>query len=152
MDKTRDGYDIPLVGNEKGSIRMYTEETSQSGLIQPDGISSERVQTVDSNSSQSRLVRRRILNNRKRIVNDVACFFAVFGFILMIIETELFIAHVHDKTDVSSIVLKSIISVTTVILIALVLWYHKIHLTVYKYANGIEVSLLIFKLFTLTLS
>ncbi len=142
MDTSRDGYDTPLVGNAKGSLRMYTEETSQSGLIQTDG-ASDRAQISDNSSSQSRLAKRRKLSNKKRIVNDVAFSFALLGFLLMIIETELFIAHVHDKTDVSSIVLKSIISVTTVILIVLVLWYHKIHLTIYKTANGIEVSNLI---------
>lgn len=60
--------------------------------------------------------RRELLHRRRRIV-DTEFTLAMIGIVLMVVETELFISYGMEKVSTASIVLKTIISITTVILL-----------------------------------
>lgn len=59
--------------------------------------------------------RRELLHRRRRIV-DTEFTLAMIGIVIMVVETELFISYGMEKVSIASIILKSIISITTVVL------------------------------------
>lgn len=67
-----------------------------------------------------RLLRRKKLIEWRRWIIDVQFGVAVFGIVLMIIETELFIADHISKSGVVSFYLKLVISISTVILLIMI--------------------------------
>ncbi|XP_061616619.1 small conductance calcium-activated potassium channel protein 1-like isoform X2 [Phyllopteryx taeniolatus] len=70
-----------------------------------------------------RLVRRRALFLRRQRLNDCALAVGIFGVVMMVMETELSWS-IYSKSSVYSLTLKSIISVSTIILLGLIVAYH----------------------------
>ncbi|KAL3858994.1 hypothetical protein ACJMK2_009263 [Sinanodonta woodiana] len=73
-----------------------------------------------------RLELRRKLIQRRRWIVDMEFILALTGIVLMIIETELVIAHKMTQSDTLSVCLKSTISATTVVLLICICWYYYI--------------------------
>ncbi|XP_061787496.1 small conductance calcium-activated potassium channel protein 1-like [Nerophis lumbriciformis] len=84
-----------------------------------------------------RLVRRRALFLRRQRLNDCALAVGIFGVVMMVMETELSWS-VYSKSSVSSLVLKSIISVSTIILLGLIVAYHCCEVQLYVHDSGAE--------------
>lgn len=59
------------------------------------------------------------------------CYFGLFGVILMIIENELCFRDIHHLKTTSSFLIKILISITTVILVYLVIYYNRLTLIHY---------------------
>ena len=55
----------------------------------------------------------------------------MFGIIIMVIENELSSAGVYNKEDVMSTGLKTLISISTVVLLVLIVAYHMLEIQVY---------------------
>jgi potassium intermediate/small conductance calcium-activated channel subfamily N protein 2 len=66
------------------------------------------------------------------------CFLGLFGIALMIIDNEITFATDDDKDTVINWIIKLIISCSTVILIGLVLYYHKLDLKLYCIRNSVD--------------
>jgi hypothetical protein len=66
------------------------------------------------------------------------CFLGILGIILMIIECELTFNLIDHKDTTFSFLLKATISFTTIILVGLVFYYHRIDLTLYCVDNSID--------------
>jgi hypothetical protein len=66
------------------------------------------------------------------------CFLGIFGIILMIIECELSFNGIDHKNTTFSLLLKATITFTTIILVGLVFYYHRIDLTLYCVDNSID--------------
>jgi len=66
------------------------------------------------------------------------CFLGILGIILMIIECELTFNLINHKDTTFSLLLKATISFTTIILVGLVFYYHRIDLTLYCVDNSID--------------
>lgn len=66
------------------------------------------------------------------------CIIGVFGIILMIIENEFTFNRVDHKDTTFSLLLKSTITFTTIILVGLVFYYHRIDLSLYCVDNSID--------------
>lgn len=79
-----------------------------------------------------RLAQRKELFRRRRNVSDVAFVTALVGIILMIIHTELIVGKVNGYTNasVAATVLKVFITLSTLDLIGMVIWYHLIDVKV----------------------
>jgi hypothetical protein len=78
------------------------------------------------------------------------CFVGLFGIILMIIETEIVFTQIDQKDTRISWFIKLMITVSTIILICLILLYHRLDLTLYSVNNCINdwrVGLTITKVF-----
>jgi len=63
------------------------------------------------------------------------CAVALLGIILMIIENEITFTQINDRDTPASWSLKLIITISTIILIILVLIYHRLDLTLYAVIN-----------------
>ncbi|VDP39149.1 unnamed protein product [Schistosoma mattheei] len=73
-----------------------------------------------------RLHWRKIFNERRRKLADYSLFFAVMGILLMVFELEMIMAKVYLRTSIYSILVKSLISASTLILVGLTLVYHAV--------------------------
>jgi hypothetical protein len=66
------------------------------------------------------------------------CFLGILGIILMIIENELTFNRVDHKDTTFSLFVKATITFTTILLVGLVFYYHRIDLNLYCVDNSID--------------
>ena len=83
---------------------------------------------------KSRLIERKELHFRCRRVNDIMCIVAMFGLFLMILDTELRLDHVNHITIN---LIRPLITVSTVLLVGLVVYYHSLDVRLYAINNHI---------------
>ncbi|XP_076610682.1 small conductance calcium-activated potassium channel protein 1-like isoform X1 [Chaetodon auriga] len=84
-----------------------------------------------------RLVHRRALFLRRQRLNDCALAVGIFGVVMMVMETELSWS-VYSKSSIYSLTLKSIISLSTIILLGLIIAYHCCEVQLYVHDIGAE--------------
>lgn len=82
-----------------------------------------------------RLGRRKALFEKRKRISDYALTFALIGIAFMILECELSAADVYTKSSVQSHAVKTIISVTTVLLLALIGAYHALEVQLFMIDN-----------------
>lgn len=82
-----------------------------------------------------RLGRRKALFEKRKRISDYALTFALIGILFMIVENELSAALYYDKSSVYSYGIKIIISVTTVLLLALIGAYHALEVQLFMIDN-----------------
>ncbi|CAD5123652.1 unnamed protein product [Dimorphilus gyrociliatus] len=85
-----------------------------------------------------RLGQRKALFEKRKRISDYALVFGMFGILVMVVETELTMARVYPKTSFYSIALKSLISVSTVVLLGLIIAYHALEVRLFAIDNCIE--------------
>lgn len=66
------------------------------------------------------------------------CFLGLLGIVLMIIESELTFSRLDHKDTTFSLLTKSTITFTTILLVGLVFYYHRIDLHLYCVDNSID--------------
>lgn len=72
-------------------------------------------------------------------VSDIMCCLGLLGVILMIIENEIkFIKDAYDEEPAICCVLKIIITITTIVLVCLVFYYHRLDLRLYAVNNSLD--------------
>merc|ERR1719357_2000214 len=79
-------------------------------------------------------MRKALFEKRKRI-SDYALIMGMFGILVMIAENELEAAGVYRKDQFPSIALKTLISVSTVILLGLIVAYHSLEIQLFMIDN-----------------
>ncbi|VDM56870.1 unnamed protein product [Angiostrongylus costaricensis] len=84
--------------------------------------------------SGGRLIKREILQDKKRHMSDRALFFAILGIVLMILENELTAA----GSSLSSLCLKSLIVGSTIVLVVFVAYFHIIEVQLFMNANSAD--------------
>ncbi|XP_068189623.1 small conductance calcium-activated potassium channel protein 1-like [Antennarius striatus] len=84
-----------------------------------------------------RLVHRRALFLRRQRLNDCAVAVGIFGVVMMVMETELSWS-VYSKSSVYSLALKSVITLSTVVLLGLIVAYHCCEVQLYVHDIGAE--------------
>ncbi|CDS42562.2 small conductance calcium activated potassium [Echinococcus multilocularis] len=85
-----------------------------------------------------RLGRRRRMFQQRSVVSDYSLVFAVLGILLMIVENELTSGQVVTKDSIWSLMLKSLITCSTLALIGLVVFYHIIVVRILSFDDCIE--------------
>jgi hypothetical protein len=80
------------------------------------------------------LIERKELHFRRRRVNDIMCIIAVFGLLLMVIDTELRFNEVN--TTIRTLI-RPLISISTAILVGLIFYYHSLDIRLYVINNHI---------------
>jgi hypothetical protein len=80
------------------------------------------------------LAERKELHFRCCRVTDMMCIIALFGVILMIIDTEL---RLNQTSKTSDIFIRPLISISTVILLGLAIYYHMLDIRLYTINNHI---------------
>lgn len=66
------------------------------------------------------------------------CCLALFGIVLMMINNEIIFAREHDEETLINWLIKLMISFSTIILLVLIVYYHKIDLNFYALKNSID--------------
>ncbi|XP_041665000.1 small conductance calcium-activated potassium channel protein 1-like [Cheilinus undulatus] len=84
-----------------------------------------------------RLLRRRSLFLRRQRLNDCALAVGMFGMMLMVMETELSWS-VYSKSSVYSLAFKTVISLSTIVLLGLIIAYHCCEVQLYVHDIGAE--------------
>ncbi|KAL0271672.1 UNVERIFIED_CONTAM: hypothetical protein PYX00_008689 [Menopon gallinae] len=115
---------IALVGVHSDYPR-YTEERSLGGTLVKGSPTGKHRPNVGY-----RLGRRKALFEKRKRISDYALVIGMFGIIIMVIENELFSAGLYSKSSVESTALKTLISVSTVILLGLIVTYHALEVQV----------------------
>ncbi|XP_050461262.1 small conductance calcium-activated potassium channel protein [Cataglyphis hispanica] len=82
-----------------------------------------------------RLGRRKALFEKRKRISDYALVMGMFGIIVMVIENELSSAGVYSKASFYSTALKTLISVSTVILLGLIFAYHALEVQLFMIDN-----------------
>ena len=100
----------------------------------------------------ARLARRKELFFRRKTIADCALAFAMLGIVLMICDTELCMANVFSKDTIGSILVKATVTLTTIILLGFIVWYHHLDIKVLdNIIDGIVVYCMICKRYPLEL-
>ena len=99
MNYNSEEVGIALVG-VNSEVPRYTEEKGEAGNEPVDGADG-----IDANGKHSkpnvgyRLGKRKELFEKRKRISDYALVFGMFGIIVMVVETELSMAHVYDKVS-----------------------------------------------------
>ncbi|CAF1156313.1 unnamed protein product [Rotaria sordida] len=83
---------------------------------------------------RDQLIVRKKLHYHCRQINDIMCLIAVFGLVLMIIDTEL---RLNQVTATSIVLIRPLIGISTGILVGLIFYYHSINIRLYAINNHI---------------
>ncbi|XP_054723316.1 small conductance calcium-activated potassium channel protein-like [Uloborus diversus] len=78
--------------------------------------------------------RKALFEKRKRI-SDYALVMAMFGIVMMVVENELSAALVYNKASVFSTAVKTLISVSTLMLLGLIVAYHALEVQLFMIDN-----------------
>ncbi|XP_075541514.1 small conductance calcium-activated potassium channel isoform X2 [Dermacentor variabilis] len=82
-----------------------------------------------------RLGRRKALFEKRKRISDYALVMALFGIIMMVVENELSAAHVYEKSSVYSMSVKTLITVSTIMLLGLIVAYHALEVQLFMIDN-----------------
>ncbi|CAF3570910.1 unnamed protein product [Adineta steineri] len=85
-----------------------------------------------------RLRTTKFLNIRLALVSDGMCLFGILGIILMIVDNELTFNQINDSDTRTTWIIKPIISLTTIILLVLIFYYHYLDLRLYAVQNSLQ--------------
>uniref|UniRef100_A0A8D9E0L7 Small conductance calcium-activated potassium channel protein n=1 Tax=Cacopsylla melanoneura TaxID=428564 RepID=A0A8D9E0L7_9HEMI len=130
---------IALVGVHSDYPR-YTEERGLGGghLCKGNSLGSSSNLNLSGKQKPNvgyRLGRRKALFEKRKRISDYALVMGMFGIVIMVIENELWGAGVYTKTSLYSIGLKTLISVSTVILLGLIVAYHALEVQLFMIDN-----------------
>ncbi|XP_067638124.1 small conductance calcium-activated potassium channel protein isoform X6 [Eurosta solidaginis] len=112
---------------------MYMEERALTG-----GNTSRKPSTISAKHKPNvgyRLGKRKALFEKRKRISDYALVMGMFGIIVMVIENELSSAGVYTKASFYSTALKTLISVSTVILLGLIVAYHALEVQLFMIDN-----------------
>ncbi|XP_056021788.1 small conductance calcium-activated potassium channel protein 2-like isoform X2 [Ostrea edulis] len=153
------GADIMRVNGAIGSFKQLQKPTSMQSLPTSSkmsfndetGVGTALVEKGDSGKYVDdkqkkenkpnvgyRLGKRKALYERRRKISDYCLVLGMAGILIMILETELIMAKVYYKDSYYSLVLKSLISLSTFILIGLILAYHAVEIQLFAIDNCVE--------------
>lgn len=122
---------IPLIGMTKRQSVYHTNGTSRSDSDL--GSKSKRFLTVGS-----RLARRRELFCKRKRLCDASLALAVTGIAVMMLETELAAHGVISRAEVTSVLLKLLVTASTVGCLVVVGWYHVMDVQLFTINNSME--------------
>ncbi|PIK61278.1 putative small conductance calcium-activated potassium channel protein 1, partial [Apostichopus japonicus] len=120
---------IPLKSTPNSSSTFVADPTGKSGR--------KNKFNHASNSTSYRLGLRKTLFEKRKRLSDYALVVAMFGIVVMVIETELSWV-VYAKEAAISYALKSLISASTVLLIVLIIMYHAREIQLFLVDNCAE--------------
>ncbi|XP_054286707.1 small conductance calcium-activated potassium channel protein isoform X2 [Macrosteles quadrilineatus] len=128
---------IALVGIHS-EYPKYTEERAIGGALICKGGSLGSSGNVNGKHKPNvgyRLGRRKALFEKRKRISDYALVMGMFGIIIMVIENELSSAGVYTKASFYSTALKTLISVSTVVLLGLIVAYHALEVQLFMIDN-----------------
>ncbi|XP_052128470.1 small conductance calcium-activated potassium channel protein isoform X3 [Frankliniella occidentalis] len=127
---------LALVGVHSDYPRYTEERALGGGLIKMQGsLGSTESGGKHKPNVGYRLGRRKALFEKRKRISDYALVMGMFGIIIMVIENELSSAGVYTKASSYSYALKTLISVSTVVLLGLIVAYHALEVQLFMIDN-----------------
>ncbi|ESP01237.1 hypothetical protein LOTGIDRAFT_111965 [Lottia gigantea] len=127
------------------SSKMSYTSTEEAGVALVGSGSEYQKYTEDKTQNKARqknvgyrLGKRKELYEKRKKISDYCLVFSMFGICVMVLETELSMAEVYTKSSFYSIALRSLISISTVILLGLILAYHALEVQLFAVDNCVE--------------
>ena len=108
-----------------GGFQLYTQDSQEKPERRYDNVG-------------YRLAKRKELFQRRKVISDFALGFALAGIVLMILETELYMAGQYDKDETPSLLIKLCITISTMTLLGFIVWYHILDIKLYMCDNSLE--------------
>ncbi|CAH8823720.1 unnamed protein product [Trichobilharzia szidati] len=130
-------FEAPLISVD--SEVEDTNDDSEPNIMQRrrDAMNNQHQQRTIKNVGYRLGKRKRLFEKRCRI-SDFSLSFAVFGILVMLIETEFTFAGVYEKDSIYSFITKLCISISTCILLGLILAYHVYVIKIFSCDDSIE--------------
>ncbi|CAF3597163.1 unnamed protein product [Adineta steineri] len=127
-------FSIPNSSSTSSIIPLLniTDNTTNDSLSNKKQISPSTLMADVNN----RLLKRKLLHNRLYIITYIMCFLGLLGILLMIINNEIIFLNINDKDRYICWFIKLIITITTIILVLLVFYYHRLDLDLYAVSNS----------------
>ncbi|KAI5651440.1 calcium-activated SK potassium channel domain-containing protein [Phthorimaea operculella] len=113
----------------------YSDELGRGESTEEAGVFGEEKPAKDKPNIGHRLGRRKALFEKRKRISDYALVMGMFGIIIMVIENELSSAGVYTKASIYSQALKTLISMSTVILLGLIVAYHALEVQLFMIDN-----------------
>ncbi|KAL7020951.1 hypothetical protein ACKWTF_011689 [Chironomus riparius] len=139
-DNTKD-----VAGNEEAGVALVNVHSEYPRYMEERGLGGGVYKSVSGSQDKSnakqkpnvgyRLGRRKALFEKRKRISDYALVMGMFGIIVMVIENELSSAGVYTKASFYSTALKTLISVSTVILLGLIVAYHALEVQLFMTDN-----------------
>ncbi|XP_074651328.1 small conductance calcium-activated potassium channel protein 2-like isoform X2 [Tubulanus polymorphus] len=141
---------VPTQNNPAAAPKMsYSSEDAGTALVAnnteyPKYMEEKQPKPRNKPNVGYRLGKRKTLFEKRRRISDYALAFGMFGIAVMVVETELCAAQVFAtsvgacKATPYSIGLKSLVSISTLILVGLILAYHAIEIRLFAVDNCVE--------------
>ncbi|KAG5453881.1 potassium intermediate small conductance calcium-activated channel, sub N, member 3, partial [Clonorchis sinensis] len=129
--------DIPVLRVDDISRDQDSSEEGTSFQRRRDAMNNQLHQRTIRNVGY-RLGRRKRLFEKRCRISDFALIFALFGIVVMLVETELTFIGVYQKDSIYSYFTKSLISLSTAVLLGLVLAYHVYVIKIFSSDDSIE--------------
>uniref|UniRef100_A0AAF5Q1Y5 Calmodulin-binding domain-containing protein n=3 Tax=Wuchereria bancrofti TaxID=6293 RepID=A0AAF5Q1Y5_WUCBA len=134
-------FDAPIV-----NVEREQDSKKSLSLVLSEDLEGQRTTNDDSESplmkrketSGGRLIRRQLLFHVRRVTSDYALFFAAIGIGLMIIDNEMNAAKIYQRGSYTSLILKALILLSTIILVILVIKFHVHEVQLFMNANSAE--------------
>ncbi|KAF8784496.1 small conductance calcium-activated potassium channel protein 1-like isoform X2 [Argiope bruennichi] len=127
------------------SMKGQNSTDSETAAIALVGVTPEQPLPEDGRKKQAsgfhkpsvgyRLGRRKALFEKRKRISDYALVMALFGIVMMVIENELSAALVYNKASVFSTAVKTLISVSTLMLLGLIVAYHALEVQLFMIDN-----------------
>ncbi|CAF3623391.1 unnamed protein product [Rotaria sordida] len=136
-DLTSIAVSVPSQSTNHHRNNNNVDDISRQTLIQSRSGESKRVERT-SRKECYRLGRRKLLFEKRRKASDYALFFAMIGLLLMVLEQELTMAKVYDKNNWCSWLLKSFITLSTLILLTMIIFYHALEVKLFMIDNCLD--------------
>ncbi|UJR21759.1 hypothetical protein I4U23_024834 [Adineta vaga] len=130
---------------ERKTAMSSTANTSNPNDLSSVAVTSPLTHPNDTKSAERstrkecyRLGRRKLLFEQRRQASDYALLFAMIGLFLMVLEQEVTMAKIYDKKHWCSLLVKSCISLSTIILVAMIILYHTLEVKLFMIDNCLE--------------
>ncbi|KAG5672749.1 hypothetical protein PVAND_002846 [Polypedilum vanderplanki] len=131
--------------NEEAGVALVNVHSEYPRYMEERGLGGGVYKSVSGSQDKSnakqkpnvgyRLGRRKALFEKRKRISDYALVMGMFGIIVMVIENELSSAGVYTKASFYSTALKTLISVSTVILLGLIVAYHALEVQLFMTDN-----------------
>ncbi|XP_054723845.1 small conductance calcium-activated potassium channel protein-like [Uloborus diversus] len=141
------GYTSSTASLERASSMKGQNSTdSETAAIALVGVTSEQPAAADDAAKKKaagfhkpsvgyRLGRRKALFEKRKRISDYALVMAMFGIVMMVVGNELSAALVYNKASVFSTAVKTLISVSTLMLLGLIVAYHALEVQLFMIDN-----------------
>ncbi|CAF1068067.1 unnamed protein product [Didymodactylos carnosus] len=134
-----------IVGDIDDAVKVVSASSAKLGLHHQVNTSVEETyrlfndEKLEIHNISIKLTKRKQLHIKRRFISDIMCVISILSIILMVIENEIqfYVSSIATAANrihrepIVTIIFKSCITLSTVMLLGLIIYYHRINLNIY---------------------